>query len=63
MQDDTAKDWPGKADGVPPPPTRAEVDEVSDQQNLITDEWAPEPTASQEKDAPAAGSTKDSGSV
>ncbi len=42
MQDKAAQDWPGKADGVPPPPTRADIDEVSSQQGLITDEWAPE---------------------
>lgn len=62
MQDDSAQDWPGKADGVPPPPTRAQVDEVSSQQGLITDEWAPQPApvTGQEADAPAAKPTEES---
>ena len=45
MQDDTPHDWPGKADGVPRPPTPSELDELSRQQELITDEWAPESCA------------------
>ena len=63
MQDNDARDWSGKANGVPPPPTRAQVDEVSSQQHLITDEWAPQPTpgTSQEADAPALKPTKDTG--
>lgn len=47
MQDDTAQEWPGKADGVPRPPKPAEIDEVSGQQALITDEWAPAPEPSE----------------
>ena len=43
MQDDAAQEWKGKAEGVPRPPTPAEIDEVSGQQNLIADEWAPAP--------------------
>ncbi len=43
MQDDISNDWPGKADGVPRPPTSAELNDISAQQGLITDEWAPAP--------------------
>ena len=43
MQDETQPDWPGKADGVPRPPTAAELDNLSSQQGLITDEWGSEP--------------------
>ncbi len=35
------RDWPGREQGVPPPPTPAQVEEVSNQQGLIADEWAP----------------------
>jgi hypothetical protein len=48
MQDDVTHDWPGKADGVPRPPTPAELDETSAQQELITDEWAPAPPTEHE---------------
>lgn len=50
MQDDRVKHWPGKSDGVPRPPTQAELDEVSSQQKLITDEWAPQPAPSRHED-------------
>jgi len=43
MKENPAQDWPGKADGVPRPPTADELDEVSRQQVLITDEWGSEP--------------------
>lgn len=36
-------DWPGREQGVPPPPTTSAVQEVSEQQGMITDEWAPVP--------------------
>jgi hypothetical protein len=36
-------DWPGRALGVPPPPSQADIDEVSRDQSLISDDWAPEP--------------------
>lgn len=37
-------DWPGRAQGVPPPPSREGVDEISRDQGMISDEWAPEPS-------------------
>lgn len=37
-------DWPGRDQGVPPPPTHEGVDEISRDQGLISDEWAPEPS-------------------
>ena len=54
MQNNTPPDWAGKADGVPRPPTPAELDEVSSQQAMITDEWGsePAPPSSHEKSAP-----------
>ena len=36
-------DWPGREQGVPPPPTPEGVDEIASQQGLITDEWVPAP--------------------
>ena len=48
-------DWPGREQGVPPPPTPTEVEEVSGQQGLITDEWADAP----EPDPSKPGSTTD----
>jgi hypothetical protein len=60
-------DWPGREQGVPPPPTAREVAEVSEQQGMITDEWAPvpppTPDASPETSAPALGATKDTDSL
>ena len=53
MQDNAANEWPGKADGVPRPPTPEELDEVSRQQGLITDEWAPEPAPGTSREADA----------
>ncbi|MDT7951375.1 MAG: hypothetical protein RQ966_07705 [Acetobacteraceae bacterium] len=41
MDDESVGEWPGKAEGVPRPPTQAELDDVSKQQGLIADEWAP----------------------
>ncbi len=35
------KDWPGREQGVPPPPSPEAVAEISRDQALITDEWAP----------------------
>lgn len=29
--------------GVPPPPSKADIDAISKDQALITDEWAPNP--------------------
>lgn len=43
MRENAAQDWPGKADGVPRPPTADDLDEVSRQQAIITDEWGSEP--------------------
>jgi hypothetical protein len=36
-------DWPGRSQGVPPPPSKEAVDIISSEQGLITDEWAPAP--------------------
>ena len=38
------QDWPGREQGVPPPPTPGQVNEVSSQQGLIADEWASPPS-------------------
>ena len=37
---DTATDLPP---GVPRPPSKADIDQVSEDQAMITDEWAPAP--------------------
>lgn len=47
-------DWPGREQGVPPPPTPEGIAEISQEQGMITDEWAP---------APAPGSGQDEGSA
>jgi hypothetical protein len=45
MPDDTPKTEVGKSPGyIPRPPSPEDVDKVSDQQGLISDEWAPNPT-------------------
>lgn len=36
---------PDPEKGIPKPPSRAEVDRISQDQALIADEWAPEPEA------------------
>ena len=62
MKNDAAHDWPGKADGVPRPPTPAELDDVSSQQAMITDEWGsePAPSPSTENRDPTPDSSRDS---
>ncbi len=37
--------------GVPKPPSKAELDQISKDQALITDEWAPAPSS--KTDAPS----------
>jgi len=39
--------------GVPKPPSKAELDQISKDQALITDEWAPAPAPSSKTDAPS----------
>jgi hypothetical protein len=48
-------DWPGRDQGVPPPPTTEGVEEISRDQALISDDWAPEPPPSR----PVNGSSPD----
>lgn len=48
--DETEKPRPEKQGYIPRPPSEEDLREVSEQQKLITDEWAPEPPA---KDKPA----------
>ena len=47
---------PPKADdlppGVPKPPSKADLDQISKDQALITDEWAPAPAPPPKTDAP-----------
>ncbi len=37
---------------ISPPPSKQDVDEVSKEQGMITDEWAPQPGAEPDNDAP-----------
>lgn len=48
---------PPKADsdlppGVPKPPSKADLDQISKDQALITDEWAPAPAPPPKADSP-----------
>lgn len=38
--------------GVPKPPSKADLDQISKDQALITDEWAPAPAPPPKTDAP-----------
>jgi hypothetical protein len=39
----SSTDWPGRDQGVPQPPSKADIDQISQDQGLIADEWAPQP--------------------
>ena len=43
MPDNANDERTGLPPGVPRPPSKADIDEVSKDQGLITDEWAPAP--------------------
>ena len=43
---------PDRKPYISPPPSKGDVDQVSQDQALIADEWAPEPDVAKEKAAP-----------
>lgn len=52
----TPTDPPAESDlppGVPKPPSKADLDQISKDQALITDEWAPAPAPPPKTDSPS----------
>jgi hypothetical protein len=50
MSDDAKPTEPGQSPGyIPRPPSREDVERISEQQGLISDEWAPNPPPAKDR--------------